>query len=194
MRDDNHDVDILVKTLLARLVARGETIATAESVTGGLVSAALTAQAGASRAVRGGVVAYTDASKIAQLHVPAGIIERESAVSAACAAAMAQGGTCGDTCDADWCVATTGYAGPAPSSPPPPPPLSSAAGGVLPSLDGTVFVHVFGRNAGVSVGDRLTFDLAAHSRGDIRAKTVARVLQLALASIPLAAAERANGA
>lgn len=99
--------------VVAALRSRGETVATAESLTGGLVCAALTEVPGSSAAVRGGVVAYAVDVKRALLQVPDAVLDAEGAVSRACAEAMAVGGA--RRVGADWCVATTGVAGPDPS-------------------------------------------------------------------------------
>jgi nicotinamide-nucleotide amidase len=87
-----------------------QTLATAESVTGGLVAHRVCLVPGASDYFRGGVVSYTDAVKAAQLGVPADLLERFGAVSEPVARAMAEGvrakfGT-------DLAVATTGFGGP----------------------------------------------------------------------------------
>jgi PncC family amidohydrolase len=74
-----------------RCTALGLTVATAESCTGGLVAHVLTEVPGASRYVRGGVVAYADDVKQAQLGVPADVLEAHGAVSAQVALAMADG-------------------------------------------------------------------------------------------------------
>jgi nicotinamide-nucleotide amidase len=89
---------------------RGLTLATAESCTGGLVAARLIAVPGASAVVLGGVVAYADAVKEAELGVPHGVLESHGAVSAEVAAAMAAGARAG--LGADVAVAVTGIAGP----------------------------------------------------------------------------------
>ena len=78
-------------TLVATLSARGETVATAESLTGGQLAAMFTAVPGASACFVGGVVAYATEVKISVLGVPPAIIEEYGAVSAACAEAMAVG-------------------------------------------------------------------------------------------------------
>jgi PncC family amidohydrolase len=97
-------------TLGARLVASGLTVAVAESCTGGLLGAALTAVPGASRYVRGGIIAYADAAKVDLLGVDPELLARVGAVSPEVAAAMAQGAA--QRLGADLGVAITGVAGP----------------------------------------------------------------------------------
>ena len=87
-----------------------KTVATAESLTGGMVAAALTAIPGSSAVVRGGVVSYVDDVKHAVLGVDAGVLERQGAVSEEVACQMAQGAK--DDLQADVAVAVTGIAGP----------------------------------------------------------------------------------
>ena len=98
--------------VLDLLVRRGATVAVAESLTGGRVAAALTAVPGASRAFRGGVVAYATDLKTSLLGVPEAVLERDGVVSAACARAMAEGVR--HELSATYGVATTGVAGPDP--------------------------------------------------------------------------------
>jgi len=90
--------------------ASGLRIATAESCTGGLVAAALTAIAGSSEVVECGFVTYSNAAKSAMLDVPVATIKRHGAVSAQTAAAMAAGAL--KNSQADLSVAITGIAGP----------------------------------------------------------------------------------
>ena len=73
------------------LAARGETVATAESLTGGLLAARLTDVPGASRSFVGGVVSYATRVKVSVLDVPADVVERHGVVSEECAVAMAHG-------------------------------------------------------------------------------------------------------
>jgi nicotinamide-nucleotide amidase len=79
------------KRVLAAFRARGLTIATAESCTGGLVAAALTEIAGSSDVVDRGFVTYSNAAKEAMLGVPAVMLTHHGAVSGETAAAMAAG-------------------------------------------------------------------------------------------------------
>jgi nicotinamide-nucleotide amidase len=90
--------------------AAGRRIAIAESCTGGLVSAALTAIPGSSEVVEIGFITYSNASKMRTLGVNSDILETFGAVSIATAWAMAQGAL--DKSDADVAVAITGIAGP----------------------------------------------------------------------------------
>ncbi len=96
--------------VLALLHERGETVATAESLTGGRLAAALTAVPGASKSYVGGVVAYATSVKEELLGVPAVLIERHGVISAECAMAMARGSAA--VTGAAWGIGTTGVAGP----------------------------------------------------------------------------------
>ena len=96
--------------VLELLEQRGATLATAESVTGGRVAAALTAVPGSSARFVGGVVAYATAVKESVLGVPPALIEQHGVVSSACARAMASGVR--DLTGAAYAVSTTGVAGP----------------------------------------------------------------------------------
>ena len=98
--------------VLALLVARGETVATAESLTGGLMAAALTDVPGSSAAFRGGVVAYATDLKSGLLGVPALLLAERGAVDADVVAAMAEGVR--ERCRSTYGLATTGVAGPDP--------------------------------------------------------------------------------
>ena len=113
------EIEALSRRLGAALRARGLTIATAESCTGGAVAAALAAEPGASDYLRGGIVAYSAALKESLLGVPRAIIEGggldEGVVSEACVLAMARGARA--ACGADLAIATTGIAGPGGAEP-----------------------------------------------------------------------------
>ena len=105
--DDGRTVEEIVLSLCRD---RGLTLATAESCTGGLLAARLTAVPGYSDVTLGGVVAYGNEVKQEILGVPAELIEEHGAVSAEVAAALAQGGR--ERLGADVVVAITGVAGP----------------------------------------------------------------------------------
>jgi nicotinamide-nucleotide amidase len=94
----------------ALLQERGETLATAESLTGGRLAALITGVPGASKSYVGGVVAYATSVKQEVLGVPAAVVERYGVISAECATAMA-GGVAAVT-GATWGIGTTGVAGP----------------------------------------------------------------------------------
>lgn len=105
------DIEQLASTLNSWLVNHGNvTLVTAESLTGGGVSAALTAIPGTSSYFLGGIVAYSNPAKASLLGVPEDVLRNPGAVSAPCAAAMAEGVR--KVFDATFSVATTGLAGP----------------------------------------------------------------------------------
>ncbi len=104
------DGDSLASVVLALLAQRGETLAVAESCTGGGLGAALVAVPGASETFLGGVIAYCDGMKQALLDVPAELLEKHGAVSEPVVQAMAQGAR--QRLGADWSIAVSGVAGP----------------------------------------------------------------------------------
>ncbi len=144
--------------LIALLTGRQESIAVAESLTGGLLAAALTDIPGASAVFRGGVVAYATELKAMLLGVDRGLLETHGAVSAEVAAAMAEGVR--DRLGARVGAATTGVAGPDPAEGKP---------------AGTVYVAA---SAGAHTRVR-RLDLAG-GRAAIRAATVREALALVL--------------
>jgi nicotinamide-nucleotide amidase len=98
------------EALLAACRAAGVTLATAESCTGGLIAATLTAIAGSSDVVDRGFVAYANEAKTEMLGVPADLIASVGAVSEPVAAAMAEGALARSR--AAIAVSVTGVAGP----------------------------------------------------------------------------------
>jgi nicotinamide-nucleotide amidase len=120
--EDERPVEAVVLDLCR---ARGLTLATAESCTGGMVGARLTSVPGSSDAYLGGVVAYADAVKAGELGVAQALLDEHGAVSAEVAAAMAAGVR--ERIGADVGVSVTGVAGP--------------GGGTDAKPVGTVFLH-----------------------------------------------------
>ena len=150
------EVQAAAATLVAELTARAATVATAESLTGGLVSAALTGVPGASVVVRGGVVSYSTDVKASVLGVDPELLARAGAVDASVAEQMAAGTRA--VLDADYGLATTGVAGPDPAEGKP---------------VGRVFVAV----AGPGTSRVQVLDLRG-DRASIRAQSVLAVLRL----------------
>lgn len=96
--------------VLRLLQQKGQLLATAESCTGGLVGAALTAIPGSSASYRGGFITYHDDVKHSLLGISRNILQSEGAVSEAVARLMAE--SCRSRLQCDWGISTTGYAGP----------------------------------------------------------------------------------
>lgn len=148
--------------VIQALAARGESIAVAESLTGGALCSALVAIPGASAVVRGGVVAYQNSVKEHLLGVDAQELETLGAVTEQVALQMARGvRTALEWGVADWGVATTGVAGPDPD------PISGAPAGI-------VFLAVVGPD-GRQWSERLGL---VGAREDIRQASVAYALGL----------------
>jgi nicotinamide-nucleotide amidase len=95
---------------VATAVGRGVTVATAESLTAGMVAAVLADTPGASAMLQGGVVSYSNTMKRDVLGVPQDLLDAVGSVDEAVAAAMAEGAR--RVCGADLAVSTTGVAGP----------------------------------------------------------------------------------
>jgi nicotinamide-nucleotide amidase len=104
------DDQSLASVVLQHLRQRGETLAVAESCTGGGLGAELTAVPGSSDVLLGGVIAYANAVKQTLLGVPAELLEQVGAVSDPVAEAMAEGVR--RLTGSDWSLAVTGIAGP----------------------------------------------------------------------------------
>lgn len=105
-----NDIQRLAASVIAAASARGWTVATAESCTGGLVAGALTAVAGSSSVVDRGFVTYSNAAKSEMLGVPAALIVEYGAVSEPVARAMATGAR--EAAKTALAVSITGVAGP----------------------------------------------------------------------------------
>ncbi len=148
----------LAEAVLADCRARNWHVATAESCTGGLVAAALTAIAGSSDVVERGFVAYSNEAKVELLGVPADTIAAHGAVSAQTAAAMARGAVA--RAGVDLAVSVTGVAGP--------------GGGTPQKPVGLVYLGV-ARKDGAARVERRIFP---GDRGEIRQAAVVLALEL----------------
>jgi competence/damage-inducible protein CinA C-terminal domain len=100
----------LAERLQGVCIARGVTVATAESCTGGLIAEAITSVPGSSGYFLGGIVAYADTVKAGTLGVSEGVLAAHGAVSAQVALAMASGAR--ERLGASLAVSVTGVAGP----------------------------------------------------------------------------------
>ncbi len=100
----------LATAVLEACRVKGVTVATVESCTGGLVGGALTAIAGSSDVVMGGLITYSNEAKMALAAVPEGLLAAHGAVSEPVARAMAEGGR--SALSSSLAVSITGVAGP----------------------------------------------------------------------------------
>lgn len=148
------------------LSVRGETLAVAESLTGGLVAAEVTAVPGASKAFRGSVTAYATELKHRLLGVDITLLEQYGAVNPQVAARMAAGVR--TALGADWGIATTGVAGPDEQD-------GQPVGTVFVALDGP-----FRPDSGSAGGGKVEALRLNGSRAEIRMESVRSVLALLL--------------
>lgn len=147
------------RDLLAALEGRGMTLATAESCTGGLIAAALTAIAGSSAVMTRGYVTYSNEAKTEMLGVPEELLGTVGAVSEEVARAMAEGAL--RVSGAAMALSCTGIAGP---------------GGATPGKPvGLVFIGCAARGRPV----RVRRHVFPGDRAEVRAATVAEAFALA---------------
>jgi nicotinamide-nucleotide amidase len=150
------DIAVAAAAVVHLLVDRRETVATAESLTGGLVASTLVEIPGVSTVFRGGLVVYATDLKHALAGVPEDLLADRGPVDPDVALALAAGAR--DRCRADWGLATTGVAGPD-------------------SQDGKPVGRVFIAVAGPADSAVRELDLAG-SRAAIRSGSVTAVLGL----------------
>jgi len=153
----SRDEEPIEAHVLALCRERGWTMGTAESCTGGLVAARLTGIPGSSDVFRGGVVAYANEIKQAELDVPADLLAEHGAVSPEVAEAMAKGARA--RLGVDVAVSVTGIAGP--------------DGGTEEKPVGLVYLHAEGPGGGV--GREFSFP---GDRPSIRARSAVGALHL----------------
>lgn len=154
------ETEALAEKVIRAYTAKGWRIVTAESCTGGLIAAALTAVSGASEVVERGFVSYSNDAKTELLGVRPELIDSHGAVSTEVAEEMAQGAL--DFSLADAALSVTGIAGP--------------SGGSLHKPVGLV-------HFGVATRAGARFHMTCHFKGDrrtVRAQAVAEGLSLLL--------------
>lgn len=160
MNDLPFILDDRLVVLHQRLRERYETVAVAESLTGGLVSAALSGTPGASATFRGGLVVYATDLKHSLAGVDADLLLERGAVDAEVARQLAHGVR--ERLRTTWGVGVTGVAGPDPQDGQP---------------VGTVFIAVV--DAGLEFGPETVEHLQLHGdRNTIRSETVTQVVRL----------------
>ncbi|GAA3709054.1 CinA family protein [Streptomyces tremellae] len=160
---DAADAATAAEDAVRRLTELGTTLAVAESLTGGLVAAAVTGVPGASRVFRGSVTAYATELKRDVLGVDGGLLAARGAVDPDVARSMAAGVR--RALGAAWGVSTTGVAGPEPQDGQP---------------VGTVYVAV----SGPAGQDKVAALRLNGGRADIRRESVRSVLALLLGELP----------
>jgi nicotinamide-nucleotide amidase len=155
--------EVPASSVVAALAARGQTLAVAESLTGGLLAATIVDVPGASKVFRGGLVVYATDLKAALAGVPEDLLAQRGPVDPDVAGWLATGAR--QRCGADWGLGTTGVAGPDPQHGIPP---------------GTVYVGLAGPG-GTGAVRRL--DLPG-DRAAIRRSTVIAALALLAEAVP----------
>jgi nicotinamide-nucleotide amidase len=153
---DRVESRVAAAAAVARLVDRRETLASAESLTGGLVAATIVEIPGVSSVYRGGLVVYATDLKATLAGVPQPLLDERGPVDPQVAVALAAGAR--ERCGADWGLATTGVAGPDPQDGKP---------------VGLVYVAVSGPD--ISAVRELKLE---GNRADIRTESVTSVLRL----------------
>lgn len=150
------DIHEAARAAVHRLVERRETLATAESLTGGLIAATIVEIPGVSAVYRGGLVVYATDLKNRLAGVPQDLLDERGPVDPDVALALAAGAR--ERCGADWGLSTTGVAGPDPQDGKP---------------VGLVYVAVAGPSGAVVRELKL-----AGGRAEIRSESVTSVLRL----------------
>ena len=152
-------IDSLKKRVVCGLKAKGLTLFTAESCTGGLICKLITDVSGASGVLKGGIVSYVNEIKMNILKVPKEIIDTCTEVSAECAEKMAEGARM--ISGADFGISTTGYA--------------SGGEGVPEDMTGVVFISVSDCNG--NKVERCKFE---GNRDEVREQAAEKAMELLL--------------
>lgn len=152
---------VLAEEVVRLLKKKKLTLASAESITGGALAAALTDIAGSSEVFLGGIVAYSDPAKTKFLHVAKRILTKRTAVSEEVARTMAESARA--EFKSDYAISTTGVAGP---------------GKAYGQKAGTVWIAIAGKGETVVISLALSGDRAAvrHATIESALATFARIL------------------
>lgn len=156
------DLDKATASVVKWLLENRQTVATGESLTGGLLSERITSVPGASQIFELGICTYSDRMKQDLLHVPSGVLARYGAVSRETAYAMAEGLM--HRSGADLCLTVTGLAGP--------------GGGSTETPVGTVYAGFAYQNQ-VTAARLKLYELSGLDRSGIRRMTALCVFQIA---------------
>lgn len=165
------NIDKQAELVVKLLCKHGKKVSSAESCTGGLISAAITSVSGSSEVFDMGMCSYANLIKQEKLKVPKEYLESFGAVSGQVAKAMAEG--IAEASDSDFSISTTGIAGP--------------TGGTPDKPVGTVWIGVYSRKNGAKA-DKFVFDTencpkAITEREFIRQQAVFTALKLLEAEI-----------
>lgn len=153
----------LAEMIVRECTARGYKITTAESCTGGMISAAVTAISGSSTVIELGICSYSNRVKQEVLGVSEKTLREFTEYSIPCAGEMAKGAV--KFSGADFAVSTSGVAGP--------------TGGSAENPVGTVYISVFGK----SVCESKRFNFPNNGRDYIRAAATEKALEMLLYAI-----------
>lgn len=153
----------LSEEIVRECAARGYKISTAESCTGGMISAAITSISGSSSVIELGICSYSNRIKNKILGVSEKTLQEFTEYSLPCAEEMASGAA--RVSGADFAVSTSGVAGP--------------TGGTAENPVGTVYIAVFEKSAGESK----RFEFANKGRDYIRAAATEKALEMLLRGI-----------
>ncbi len=164
MEEIYNEISLLAEKIVKLCSEKGKKVSTAESCTGGMISAALTSVSGSSAVIELGVCSYSNRIKNEVLGVSDGTLEKFSEYSLQCAEEMAQGAA--RVSGADYGVSTTGVAGP--------------TGGTEEHPVGEVFIGVADLN-GVSA-ERFVF---SGGREEVRAKACRKALEMLVKQIEI---------
>ncbi|MDE7400401.1 MAG: CinA family protein [Oscillospiraceae bacterium] len=150
----------LSEEIVRECAARGYKISTAESCTGGMIAAAVTAISGSSAVIELGICSYSNRIKNELLGVSEETLRKFTEYSLPCAEEMAKGAV--TVSGADFAVSTSGVAGP--------------TGGTAENPIGTVYIAVFGK----SVSESKRFEFENNGRDHIRTAATEKALEMLL--------------